>query len=469
MNRNTLLVLTAACALAIWAAGRCFAEQTNRPNILFIMTDQQSADAMSCRIGDRYLKTPAMDGLAAKGMTFTCAYAANPVCVPSRTAIFTGRYPHETGGQDDETQRLDPAVFPCMGTVFKRAGYDTGYVGIWHLQFSSKDKASHGFDYMANLKHGGGDNASPAAAIEFLRKPRTQPFLLVASFVNPHNICQWARGQRLHDGAVGEPPPLDQCPPRRANHATPKKETDIVLLMRRAYQASWVFPVGNFDEKKWREYIWAYYRMIEMADRHIGTVLQALRDAGLERNTLVVFTSDHGDCQGAHGWNQKTVFYDESTRVPLILCWPGVTKTGTSERLVQTGIDLLPTFCDYAGIPVAKNLPGLSLKATANGQPADDPRDYVVASNKMIQGEPIDGVKYEPEGRMLRSRRYKYCVYDLGQRRESLFDMQQDPGEMLNLADDPQHRAALNQHRRYLADWCQRYRDGFVRHIPKVN
>ncbi|MBI5686641.1 MAG: sulfatase-like hydrolase/transferase [Verrucomicrobia bacterium] len=467
MNGKRLLGLIAAVCLATLPASQCFAAQKGRPNILLIMTDQQSADAMSCRIGSRYLKTPAMDSLAAKGTTFTRAYAANPLCVPSRTAIFTGRYPHETAVQSNEPHKLDAAAFPCMGTVFKRAGYDTGYVGKWHFQFNSKDEAAHGFDYTANLKNNGGDNASPALAIEFLRKPRTQPFLLVASFVNPHNICEWARGDRLPDGAVGEPPPPDQCPPRRANHEPPKNESDIMLLMRRSFQMSRVFPVGGFDEKKWREYIWAYYRMIEMADRHIGTVLQALRDAGLERNTLVVFTSDHGDCQGAHGWNQKTVFYDESTRVPLIFCWPGVTKVGTSERLVQMGIDLLPTFCDYADIPATKSLPGLSLKATANGQTTDDPRDYIVVSNKMVQGEPIDGVKCEPEGRMLRSRRYKYSVYSLGQRRESLFDMQQDPGETINLAENPQHRATLDQHREYLTVWCQKYQDAFIRHVPK--
>jgi choline-sulfatase len=458
------LTICSATLPASW----CFAEQMNRPNILLIMTGQQSADAMSCRIGDRYLKTPAMDSLAARGTSFTRAYTANPLCVPARTAIFTGRYPHETGVQTNEGGNLDPSAFPCMGTVFQRAGYDTGYVGKWHFQINSKDKAAHGFDFTTNLKNNGGDNASTPAAVGFLRKPRTQPFLLVASFINPHNICEWARGQKLPDGPVGEPLALDQCPPRRANHAPPKNETDIVLLMRRVFQTSPVFPVAGFDEKKWREYIWAYYRMIEMADRHIGAVLQALRETGQERNTLVVFTSDHGDCQGAHGWNQKTVFYDESTRVPLIFCWPGVTKTGTSERLVQMGVDLLPTFCDYAGIPVPKNLPGLSLKATANGQTAADPRAYVVVSTKMLQGATVDGAKPEPEGRMVRSQRYKYCVYDLGQRRESLFDMQQDPGEMLNLADDPEHRAVLNQHRQYLTEWCQKYQDAFCRHVPKV-
>ena len=201
----------------------------------------------------------------------------------------------------------------------------------------------------------------------------------------------------------------------------------------------------------------------------VERALDALDETGQAENTVVLFTSDHGDCQGAHGWNQKTVFYDESTRVPLIFCWPGVTKTALSERLVQTGIDLLPTLCDYAGIPVPKNLPGLSLKPATDGQSSTDPRAYVVVSTKMLQGTAVDGVKPEPGGRMVRSRCYKYCLYDLGQRRESLFDMQQDPGEMLNLAGDPKHRAVLIQHREYLAEWGRQYHDEFRRHIPDAD
>ena len=171
--------------------------------------------------------------------------------------------------------------------------------------------------------------------------------------------------------------------------------------------------------------------------------------------------SDHGDCHGAHKWNQKTVFYDESTRVPLIVSWKGVTRAGTSERLVNTGVDLLPTLCDYAGVEAPEGLPGSSLKGTANGGEGKDPREYAVVSSKMVQGAPVDGRSPRPAGRMVRSARHKYCVYDIGERRESLVDMANDPGEMVNLARREKHRAALEKHRRFLADWCRRTGDSF--------
>jgi arylsulfatase A-like enzyme len=187
-----------------------------------------------------------------------------------------------------------------------------------------------------------------------------------------------------------------------------------------------------------------------------------LRESNQYENTLIVFTSDHGDCQGAHGWSQKTVLFDESSRVPFIIVPPGAKKAGTSSLLVNTGIDLLPTLCEYAGIEIPSRLPGMSLKATAYGRAATSARPYIVVENKMVQGVPIDGNKPEPNGRMVRSHRFKYCAYDMGEQRESLVDMENDPGEMLNLADKKEYRQTLEQHRRYLAEWCQKTRDLFV-------
>ena len=432
MDRRNFLAATGGAALT--AAG-------SRPNILMVITDQQSADAMSCRLGRRYLNTPAMDSLAGYGTVYTRAYCANPLCIPSRTSMFTGRYPVETGVQTNDKTRLDHRRFPVMGSIFRSAGYATPYFGKWHLPYDADAIDTHGFSC---AKLGKGDDGIAAAAAAFLRTRHDKPFLAVVSFVNPHNICQWARREPLPDGPIGAPPPVEQCPPRRPNHAPQLNEPDIVSAMRRSYQKTRTFPVGRFTEKDWREYIWAYYRMIEKVDGLIGQVLGALRQAGLERDTLVVFLADHGDCQGAHGWNQKTVFYEEAARVPLILSLRGVTKSGVSDRLVHTGVDLIPTLCGYAGIPVPAGLPGVSLKD------AKDPRESVVVSNRMVQGAPGDPT---PEGRMVRSRRFKYCVYSEGNRRESLVDLDKDPGEMVNLAGDPQHAPILAGHRKLLSGW----------------
>ncbi len=432
-----------------------------RPSILFIMTDQQSADAMSCRMGSRFIKTPAMDGLAARGVSFTRAYTANPLCVPARTSLFTGQYPHVTGVQTNADITKPVADrFRFLGSYFRDAGYDTGYVGKWHLPFPINDSSIHGFQSVGPIKNNGVDSEIPPFAAEFLLRKRENPFLLVASFVNPHNICEWARGDELKDGSVGDPPPLDQCPPAVDNLAPVRDEADIIPLMRRSAQSHPLFPVGNFDEKKWREYRWAYFRMIEKVDAYVATILDALRQSGQHDNTLIVFTSDHGDMQGAHGWNQKTVLYDNSTRVPFILSAPGMTEPALSERLVNTGVDLLPTLCDYAGIARPEGLPGMSLRP-ADGRSVD-PRAYIVAQNKMIQGAPVDGEKPEPGGRMVQSARYKYCAYDLGKSRESLFDVMSDPGETRNLAGVKEYRKALEQHRGYLAEWCRENNDPFT-------
>jgi arylsulfatase A-like enzyme len=431
-----------------------FAPAGSRPNILIITTDQQFGDSMSCRIGKKYLNTPNMDSLAAEGTLYSRAYCANPLCVPSRTSIYTGRYPVETGVQTNDTTAIDARRFPCMGTIFKRAGYSTAYFGKWHLPFDQKNPAVHGFDSVS-VNKADHDRSAAEGAAAFIKAKRSGPFLTVVSLLNPHNICQWPRHQKLSEGSVGAPPPLAQCPPWRDNHAPQQGEPDAVTLMRRSYQATDTFPVGKFDEKLWREYIWAYYRMLEIVDKRIGTVLTALRAAGAEKDTLVVFSTDHGDCQGAHGWNQKTILFEEAARVPCILSWKGVIKPQVSERLVHTGTDFLPTLCDYAGLARPDGLPGISLKQTKDNNP------FVVVSNHMVQGAAIDGRTPEPAGRMLRSEHYKYTVYSEGKRRESLVDLRKDPGEMVNLADRYEYVGPLKQHRMMLAMWCRQYGDKF--------
>lgn len=429
-----------------------------RPNILIIITDQQFADAMSCCIGTDYIHTPNMDALATNGMRFTRAYCANPLCVPSRTSMFTGHYPHETGIQTNTNEKIDPDKFICMGRIFKEAGYDTGFFGKWHMPYKQANKNEHGFDTYIGKE--GLYSGVPCS--EFIRKDRKNPFLAVASFLNPHNICEWSRGQKLPGGPIGEPPEPWECPPLKPNMAPPESETDIISHMRKAYQAHRLFPVGGFTNDKWRQYRWAYYRLVEKVDRHVGTLLNALRESGRQENTLVVFLSDHGECHGVHRWNQKTVFYDEAARVPFIISRKGTTPQGTCDALVQTGVDLIPTLCDLAGIDVPKGLPGRSFKAHALNQVPGDDRPYIVVSNKMVQCEAVNGVMLQPDGRMVRSQRYKYCLYSLGGQRESLVDMQDDPGEMVNLAEKDRYRNTLLQHREFLWDFALKHGDNIA-------
>lgn len=439
-----------------------------RPNVLLIMTDQQTADAMSCRMGKEYLHTPAMDSLASGGMLFTRAYTSNPLCMPLRNSLFTGRYPHETGVTSNACPQggLEPRGFPCMGTIFRAAGYEAAYSGKWHLCYDRANRKAHGFEILPRRKGDGGPDVQAAdAAIEFLTRRHDRPFLLVTSFLNPHNICEWARRaagrrQRLSCGEIGEPPPLDRLPAAPANLAPPKNEPDGMTLMRKAYQVEdGLFPVAKFTADDWRRQRWGYYRMIELVDREIGRLLAALRASGLEGNTVVVFTSDHGECAGAHGFNQKTVFYEESARVPLVMTLKGTTQTGMSDALINTGIDILPTLLDCAGIEGTERLPGRSLLPLATGEPIGSWRDHVIVQNNMTQTGVLGGFKPTMEGRMVRTDRYKYCIYSRGQERESLVDLQTDPGETVDLARDPEYRQVLLEHRKLLARFGARHGD----------
>jgi len=469
--------ILAAWLLASLAALNAAEVTVKHRNILFIITDQQFADAMSCRMGKQFLNTPTMDRMAQTGMLFTRAYSSNPLCMPWRNSVFTGRYPHETGVTKNAAPPggLDPKDFVCLGTYFRNAGYDTAYSGKWHLCYPLKDTQAHGFEIVTGRVKGDHDAGVTDGVVKFLARSHDKPFLLVASFLNPHNICEWARRlagrqQVLTCGEIGEPPPLDQLPPLPANFAPPKNEPDGMTLMRMAYQVdSGTFPVGKFSVADWRKQRWGYYRMIEKVDAEIGKVLAALRQAGQEDNTLIVFTADHGECAGSHGFNQKTVLYEESSRVPLIIACRGKTVGAVTNKLVNTGIDLLPTMLDFAGLEVPKKLSGRSLLPLALGKTVPAWRDHVVVENNMAQAGEVNGLTPQMEGRMVRTERYKYCIFSRGNQRETLVDLQSDPGEMVDLATDPKYRKVLLEHRELLVRFGQEHKDPLVAELLAGN
>jgi arylsulfatase A-like enzyme len=453
MNRSRFLRLAALICLALVGSDLALVAdepsgQRKLPNILFIMTDQQHARMMSCS-GNEWLDTPAIDSLAREGIRFERAYVANPVCVPSRISMATGMMPGRLGvwsngmaaNVPDEVDRNS------LGKLIQRAGYDTFYGGKVHMCDELKPLAA-GYDEFCRDSRDG----LPDACIEFMRRKRDKPFLVVASFINPHDICF------AHAAHVGKTPrqmlhveklyrqasalPLDQLPPLPANYAVQQNEPDSIenSLSPRA-----VTPAGTmreeYDEHQWRIYRWIYCRLTEQVDRQIGRILNALKESELEEETIILFTSDHGNMDASHRLASKGLFYDESVRVPLLMKYKGVISAGRTDdqHLVSTGLDILPTLCDYAGIAVPKHLQGRSLRPIAEGKPIDEWRPYVVSENA--------------RGRMVRSTRFKYCAYNSGTIHESLVDMAADPGEMKNLATVPEYGDILRKHRRYLRQW----------------
>ncbi len=202
----------------------------------------------------------------------------------------------------------------------------------------------------------------------------------------------------------------------------------------------------DWDKEFWREYRWAYRRHMETVDRELGVMLKGLKDAGLEDNTVIVFTSDHGDHDGAHQLTMKRSFYEESANVPLIVSWKGHCTPGTvdSTTLVVNGLDVIPTLCDIADIKAPEQLRGVSFLSAAQGRPLD--RDFIVVQNNT--------------GRMLRTAQYKYAVYYRnGQSEEQLFDMYSDRLEMNNLAKKASHSQIIENYRELLRAWTIENKD----------
>ncbi|MFE2106110.1 sulfatase [Kitasatospora sp. NPDC059463] len=424
--------------------------EDRRPDVLVVLTDQQTADAMSAA-GNPHLATPHMDALAAAGTRYRQAYCAQPLCAPSRASLLTGQLPsalaftgNEAAGPGGE------APEPLLGRVFAEAGYDCAYGGKWHLPELDLP-AGRGFRRI----HPAGDDAGLArAAAGFLSRPRPRPFLLVLSFLEPHGICEWARGQQPKSGPLPAPPPVAQCPPLPANFPPAPYEARLPRLAQRAWAHT--HPTAEWREDDWRRYRQAYYALVERVDAHLGTVLDALRahERTTGRETVVVFTADHGDGAGAHGWNQKWALFEESVRVPFLVSGPGSTPGKVSDRLVSTGPDLLPTLGDLAGIPLPPGLPGRSVRAP-------EPRETVVVETRWE----LPGFN-NALGRMIRDGRHKYVCYAWGDHREQLFDLAGDPGEMVNLAVDARHAALLDRFRTLLAGHCARTGDPFARFLP---
>ncbi len=467
MKRRDFL-RTIGLAAAATLSGHLRAAGTRRPNILFIMTDQQFADALSCTMGPEYIRTPNIDSIAAKGTLFTKAYCANPLCVPNRTSIFTGRYPHEHGKQINSTKAIDVKEFPNIGMLLRRAGYSTGYFGKWHLPYPFKKATAQksGYDETFDAK----DYKIATPAIEFIKKNKSKPFFVVFSLMNPHNICQYGRSQPLPDGDIGEVPAAKNCPPAPANLKKAKNQSDALeaiwqARLRAKYKKTdkrMFAPLELWGADDWRKYRWAYYRMVELADKEIGRILSTLRKTGLEENTVIIFTSDHGDGIGSHRWAQKNMFYDECSRIPFIISQRGTTKVGTSDFLVNNGLDIMPTICDYAGAKVPGKCKGVSLRGIAEGNRPRKKRKYVACSSRFVQDLREDGGPINLEGRMIRTKDFKYYIFDQGKRPEMLIDMKNDPSEMENLAGNPDYEKVLAEHREMFAKYKKESGDGFL-------
>ncbi|HPA17991.1 MAG TPA: sulfatase-like hydrolase/transferase [Verrucomicrobiae bacterium] len=424
------------------------------PNLLFILTDQQYAGAMSCA-GNLDVSTPAIDSLAARGVRFESAYCSQPLCLPSRVAMVTGAYPHEFEATHN-APKWERALVPLLGSVLSAGGYQCAWFGKWHLPLEPSKTAEHGFAIVEHDRGRGNDERIAGAVSRFLARPDGRPFFVVASFTNPHNICEWARGEPTPEGPIPPPPPPEACPALPQNYEIPFDEPEVIRAIQARHPPG--YPTTGWAPDRWRQYRWAYCRLVEKVDAEVRRLLDVIEERGVAGTTIVIFSSDHGDGNGAHRWNQKQVLYEEATRVPFVITTPGM-RAGRVDRdhLIDAGLDLYPTLCDFARVKPPPHLRGRSVRPLLEDAASASWREHVVCETEFAANSGGMGIS----GRLVRTGRYKYICYSEGGRREQFFDIQKDPGESLNLIGVPELAAGIREHRERLARWCRETGDAF--------
>jgi len=424
---KTTAVSTAGLLTGCAIGKPLLSSEKNKPNFLLIITDQQNIDAISAH-GNPYVKTPNIDRLVKRGISFRNSYSTDPVCSPARSSILTGRMPSETGVVANDRPIADNII--NIGEWLRKDGYETVYVGKWHMPENWPSKLK-GFDVIPVGSGEGNivDSVTSRECEAFIKNHnRTKPFFLVSSLLQPHDICFWAiHGKKVVPEKLPYKTLKDKLPELPPNHKSfPRKPKNCLTGYNR------------FNDEQWRYYLYNYYRMVEMVDADIGRILNALDESGQADNTVVIFTSDHGEGAGRHSNVQKWYPYDESAKVPLIISYPNKIQENKMSDILVSGLDIVPTICAFAGIVPPPNCKGENLKPYLE--------DGVKPDRKFIA--------YETQvcGRNIRTERFKYVKYK-NDPVEMFFDMKNDPWEMKNIYDNPKYSKEIQHHRDLLKNW----------------
>jgi arylsulfatase len=469
-----------------------------RPNILFIMTDQHRWDCLGAN-GNELIKTPNLDRLAAQSANFTHFFVQAPVCVPSRASFFTGRYPHSHRNRVNYTP-LDRGEV-MMQSRLRDAGYATASVGKLHLYPPTKQEAQRtGYDtvelhdaapsldrfsdYIAWRNQHDPLAARPHRAlakdIPQGKNPFRQaidakysettwtgertrhhirslaaggkPFFLFSSFWKPHSPFEAPQPFDAMYDDIEIPLPEQMTLEQIMRLPTPLRT--LILRFKPSFET---------DRERLQWMYRSYYGAISHIDREVGLILNELDAAGVADNTIVVFSSDHGDQMLEHGLMGKNCFFESSVRVPFMIRFPGHVRAAQHDELVES-VDLLPTLFELAGVPEPYENQGRSLIgliSTAGGNYS--PRQAVFSENvipeviaggresfEFIKGQGIRGIRH-PDAKMVRTKRWKYVYYPEGF--EELYDLQTDPNEMNNLADVAEQREQIYEMKDRLLHW----------------
>lgn len=420
-------------------------------NILLIFTDQQRSDTISA-LGNKIIKTPVLDNLVDNGISFTRAYTPCPVCIPARYSLKTGQMPHRTNCVFNGTM---PAGRKSFMQILGEHGYQTHGVGKMHFSFEDdganamwgyeardrSEEINYKDDYTEYLVRNGFEHVHdihgvrseyyyipqpsqlPARlhhtawtvdkSIEFLKnRDYNRPFFLMTSFIKPH-------------------PPFESPTPfnklyRAAEMPLPKRpeNQENLLSFWNRFQNRYKYRDQGIDNNLIRTIKAAYYSSISFIDFNLGRLLEYMKENGLWDNTLIVFTSDHGEMLGDYNCFGKRCFLDSAARIPMIMVHPELAKGIKCTKPVSL-VDIMPTFLQYAGIKTEENYSGQSLKDIVNG---DAQRDIVFGQYH----------RGEYGTYMAVTEKYKY-IYSAPDNKEWLYDLEADIEETRNRADNPMY------------------------------
>lgn len=438
---------------------------TKRPNLLLLIADQLTPSAVGA-YGGPPDQTPHLDRLAASGVRFDNVYTAAPLCNPSRTAFWTGRYPHQTGitsnGQGSCPEQI-PATMMTMGRMLTEAGYKATHFGKMLTT-----GALEGFEHQTcepriiDAPNGivlnndtFADLGTTDAVCQWLENPPSEPFITAVDLNNPHNICGWV-GEHAGDSSASPANLPDQRPDLPPNFRVddmagrPLPIQYLCCSHRRQMQAA------QWSDRMFQGYLAAYAWYTQLMDQCIGRILASLATSPVADQTIILFFSDHGDAVATRRMVTKhCAFYEPVTRVPLIISGPGVVDHGGAvEHELFSLLDLMPTIADLTGNTAPEGLPGLSLAPYLRGDRPTQKHEAVFSQWHTEYGHTI-----EP-GRMMRTSGFKYTHYRENNG-EELYDLGSDPNEMHNLAQNPDFQAALDTHREQFRRYCDEQNDPY--------
>ena len=440
-----------------------------RPNILWICTDQQRYDTIRA-LGNPHINTPSIDKLVGEGVSFTQAYAQSPVCTPSRAAFLTGRYPRTTKCR--QNGQAMPPNEKLISRLFADAGYTCGLAGKLHLATCAngvvETRIDDGYevfhwshhpqpDWPENaytqwlhskgtsweelyggpstdyIKHGVPEEFNQTTwcadkTIEFIREQKGEPWFFSYNCFAPHHPF--------------DPPaeflaqynPADMPLPKTKTGELENKTTYQQLDGQFAHNDPNAYDMGKMTDRDKQEITAAYYAMVELIDKQVGRMVSALEETGQLENTIVIFMSDHGEMLGDHGFYLKGPhFYDEAVRVPLVFSWKDRFQADIRADCLMELIDIAPTLLEASGLEIPEYIQGRTLLPILLGQaPAGQHRDYVFS-------EYYNAWTHKHSyGSMLRTREEKMVVYH-GTDQGELYDLKSDPDEFENLWSDASH------------------------------